>query len=162
MASRPKRPRQPKIDLEGQGFGQFEQTKPPRTFNVRTKPTKATRSTRTKATPKKPTSARRERIIELNLEIKAVQSTRGTREAGDFRKEDSEIINFIMYDIVTKRLAVQLTAAGKWKWYTYFGVSPQAADDFENAASKGIHFNKHIRNSKKFGFHYSFRPGRHI
>lgn len=118
-------------------------------FNVRTTRSTPSRKKRTRA------AAPKIRTIELNLEIKPEQSVRGTFEGGDFRTQDSIIIHFMLYDIVSKRLAVQLTGAGKWKWYTYLNVSPQEAAAFENAPSKGQHFNKFIKK-------HSFRRGKHI
>ena len=91
------------------------------------------------------------RTIPIDIDITAVQSVRGTFEAGTFRTQDSEIIHFFEYDIVSKQLAVQLTAAGKWNWYTYQGVSPQTAANFEAAPSKGQFFNAVI---KKHSFSY--------
>ena len=88
------------------------------------------------------------RTIPIDVEVKAVQSIRGQfvrGEPGALIKQDSEIIHFFEYDIVTKQLAVQLTAAGKWNWYTYQNVSPQTAQDFEDAGSAGQFFNVVIK-----------------
>lgn len=88
------------------------------------------------------------RTIPIDVQIKAVQSIRGGFVKGDpgaIIKQDSEIIHFFEYDIVSKQLAVQLTAAGKWRWYTYQNVSPQTAQDFEDAGSAGQFFNAVIK-----------------
>lgn len=155
--------KQDKIDLEGLGFGEFEPPKPvirPKRRGRRKPPARRNRRAeayRKRAVQRHPT---RTKTIKIGLEIKPEQSVRGTFEAGDFVRQDSIIIHFIHYDITIKNLVVQLTIEGNWQWYTYFNVSPQAAADFKDAPSKGQHFNRFIRNTKKHGFHYSFTKGR--
>ena len=158
---RPKRPKRPKIKTAKDIIAEFGAvsieelvgspiTKKPRKINIRTKPSKITRRRATTTKPKS-TSKRRERIIEINVEALAAQSVRGTFEEGTFRTQASQIIHFFEYDIVSKQLAVQLTRAGKWNWYTYQNVSAQTAANFKAAPSKGQFFNRVI---KKHNFLY--------
>ena len=148
--------KQDKIDLEGLVFGEFEQPKRKKgrqTAAQRRSTRKAVRTTK-----RHPRAKAKLRTIPIDVDIKAVQSIRGAYtpgEPGALIKVDSEIIHFFEYDIVTKQLAVQLTAAGKWLWYTYQNVSPQTAQDFEDAGSAGQYFNAVIKK-------HSFKRGNAI
>ena len=83
------------------------------------------------------------------------QSIRGSFEEGTERLVSSEIIHLFIYDIETKRLYVQLTAAGNWKGYTYLSVSQVQFEAFRDAPSKGRHFNSDIKK-------HSFLRGKRI
>lgn len=151
--------KQPKIDIEGMAFGEFEVPPKLRGGQLllkkrdKKKPKKPPRKRPVKKQLRKP--GPREKTIKIDVEVHPVRSTRGTFEEDTFRRVESEIIHFIEYDIVTKQLAVQLTAAGKWLWYTYQGVSAQTADDFSEAPSKGQYFNAVIKK-------HSFKRGNTI
>lgn len=156
--ARNKRPRIPKPPIKKYGeidpenvFAEGVIDAPPRGVNIRTMRTKRPRAPvkRTK------TKERRERTIELDIDITTAQSIRGSYEEGTERYQDSEIIHFAIYDPLSQQLAVQLTAAGKWKWYTYQSVSVREAHAFENAPSKGRHFNKYIKKHR-------FLRGKHL
>lgn len=112
-------------------------------------------SARTKAYTKRKAQRHPTRTIKVDIDITPEQSIRGSFEEGTERYVDSEIIYFFMYDAPSQRLAVQLNANGKWKWYTYLGVSIREAYAFEHAPSKGRHFNKYIKK-------HDFLPGKHI
>ena len=54
----------------------------------------------------------------------------------------SEAVAQIEYDEPTRTLFVRFTSG---EWYSYFGVPPRVAADFEAAESKGRFFQDHIR-----------------
>ena len=84
-------------------------------------------------------------IVDIDPQTRVPQSQRGTHALGTERKQASEIIHFYEYDAPSKQLAIQLTAAGKWQWYTYQGVSISEFDAFENTSSFGRHYNEFIK-----------------
>ncbi len=116
----------------------------------------------------KPMKAR-DRVIEVGIKIGAKtqvvsipQSVRGAFEEGTEVLVDSTIIHLIIYEPETQRLYIQLTAAGKWRDYTYFGVSIRKFEAFRDAPSKGRYFNRNIRNSNKHGFNHIYSRGKQI
>lgn len=116
-----------------------------------------------KITPKIPTvKPRRERTIKVGIQIGGEtqvvalpESVRGAFEEKTERLVKSEIIHLIIYEIETQKLYVQLTAAGKWKDYTYLNVTQPQFEAFRDAPSKGRHFNSDIKK-------HNFLRGKHI
>lgn len=131
-----------------------------RARNKRSKPPK-----RKKGKPSKPKA---EKPIKEEIEKRKTQyermdrpiSVRGAFEEGTEVSIDSTIIGYAMYNPSNQRLYIVLKVPEGG--YTYYGVSFEAFNRFKLSASKGRHFNKYIRNSKKWGFHYKFKRGMHL
>ena len=111
----------------------------------------------------------KERIVDVGIAIGVEtmivgrpQSIRGSFGLRTQKLVSSVIIHFILYEPITQSLYIQLTAAGEGRDYTYFNVSFRAFERFRDAPSKGRHFNRHIRNTQKWGFHYNFGRGKHF
>lgn len=160
--------KKPKIDLEGLGFGQFEQPKPIKP--IRRKPKKRRKGGR--RTPQARRNERkikrevarhpRARVVKVGIQVGAESqiisvpiSARGAFAEKTEIGVASEIIHFIQYEIETQRLLVQLTAEGKWKFYTYLNVTQKQFEAFRDSQSKGRHFNSDIKK-------HPFLPGNQL